>query len=343
MFIVPSYNAAKKVTALLVGRLGDLIVATPFLRSLRRRYPRAKIRLVTSAAGEAAARMVPSIDEVLVAHRFTRPVANLKLAAKLLGRRCDVLVDLNPSFSRLSAAMAAAMRSPLKAAFEKGRMDRLYDVRAAKPAEDEPMLDRYRRLAHELDAPYDPALELHVPESAHRTASKLLRDLSPDFYDDRANVAIHPGNFKKFDNRWPEDKFVLLTKQLLEDDRLRLFYLAGPGELAPVKAIVEQLPRPVPILPPASVPVAAALLSRMRLCVLNVTGTTHLAAAVGTPTFAFYSGYTAAVWRPRGSNHAGVVSKSWESCRDIPVKAAQAALADHLDALVGRDYNKLAR
>lgn len=338
MFIVRSSDSSqvKNVTALLVGRLGDLIVATPLLRALRARFPSARLRLVTSSLAAGAAEVIPFIDETLASERFVRPLANLRLAGKLLRGPCDVLIDLNPSFSRISAAMAATIRAPLKIAFEKGRLDRLYGRRAAKPAENEHMLDRYARLAALIPAPYEPRLELKIPEAAHRAASKILMSLAPDFYDGSLNVAIHPGNFKKFDNRWPEENFIALTNVLLVRPRLRLFYLAGPGELSPVKAIVARLKKPVPIVPPSSIAVAAAMISRMRLCVLNITGTTHLAAAVGTPTFGLYSGYTDAVWRPRGPQHAGSVSTSWESCRDIPLKAAHAALSSQIEGLESR-------
>lgn len=77
-------------------------------------------------------------------------------------------------------------------------------------------------------------------------------------------------------------------------------------------------------------------MKRMDLCVLNVTGTTHLAAALGCPTFGFYSGYTDAVWRPRGPRHWGAVSSSWESCRGISVDEAYAALEPALLSLASR-------
>src|SRR5262249_26131988 len=122
--------------------------------------------------------------------------------------------------------------------------------------------------------------------------------------------------------RWPEEKFVELTNRLLELKGIQLFYMAGPGEEEPVAAIVAKLKHPVPIFPPMPVGVTAAVLSLMNLLIVNATGTTHLAVAVGTPTFSFLSRYTKTVWMPRKGPHHSVVSDSWSTCRDISVESA---------------------
>ncbi|MFI5363821.1 MAG: glycosyltransferase family 9 protein, partial [Elusimicrobiota bacterium] len=114
---------------------------------------------------------------------------------------------------------------------------------------------------------------------------------------------------------------------------LRLFFLAGPGELEVVRGIVAGLSRPAAILPAAALPVVAGMVKRMNLLVGSLTSTTHLAAALGVPTFAFYEGYTQAVWRPRGARNGGTVSSSWSGVGSTSVNEARAALREHLARL----------
>ena len=52
-----------------MGRLGDVLVSTPFLDGLRRAAPQARIVLVTAPAGEGGARLLDSVDEVAVVIR----------------------------------------------------------------------------------------------------------------------------------------------------------------------------------------------------------------------------------------------------------------------------------
>lgn len=323
-------STVREITALMIGRLGDLLVASPFLRSLKGLYPRARLRLVVSAVAVEAARLLPEVDETLEFHKLRSFLANAGLARGLARGRCDLMVDLNPAFSRTAALLGAAVRAPVKLGFRKGRLDGVFTHLVEAPSEGEHMLDRYKRLALAVGAPFDPTPHLRLSPSDLDQASQLLNLHSGS---KRIRVLIHAGNFKKFDNRWPEEKFVALTDRLLDDPALELFYLAGPGEEAPVRAIVEKLKKPVPVLGPLSVGRAAALLSKIDCALLNITGTTHLAWAVGAPTFGLYSGYTGAVWRLRGPEHGGIVANDWESCRSIGVDDSYRAFRAHLATL----------
>ena len=322
----------KTVTAMLLGRIGDLVVGTPFLRALRRRYPAAKIRLVITRQCRELAGLIPFQDEVVTFHRLENPLANIGSAARLLARRSDLFVDLNPSFSRRAIAVMSLSRSPIKLGFRKGRRDSAFTDLVDEPSEDEHMLDRYARLASALDAPMDPKLELRTFVEQDMEADKILARIFAKSKGPR--VLIHAGNFKKYENRWPEERFARLTDQLTQDENLSVCYLTGPGEERPTGALVARLKNPVPVIDPQPMGIMAALLKKMDLCVLNITGTTHMAAALGTPTFGFYSGYTHAVWRLRGPEHTGVVCRKWESCRETTVEEAWKALRPVLDGLI---------
>lgn len=321
-----------RITCLYIGRVGDLIVATPLLRALRKRHPKARIRLLIGWRMTQVPPLIPFIDEYVVLSKPLDLLAHLKLARALCGRE-DLLVDLNSSFSKTSTLLAQAVRAPVKVAFDKKKGPNPFTQLVASPEEKEHMWDRYGRMAAALDAPYDPHPELRLPPQDLEEADRLLgsRATEPGF-----KVLIHPGNFDRFSFRWPEDKFVELTKRLFSDRTLHLYYMGGPGERPKVQAIVDRLEVPLPILPEARLGVTGAMIKRMDLFVCNITGTTHLATALGVPTFGFYAGYTQAVWRPRGARHGGTVCPEWESCRETGVDEAYAALTEHIKRLRGR-------
>lgn len=323
----------RSILLLWIGRLGDVLIATPLFTALRRRFPEARITLVTAEAGAGAGALSPDVDELLVLRRFHRPLANLALAARLL-RPSDLLVDLNSAFSRASWTLARLARARRKAAFAKGRGDRAWDWLLEAPSETEHMLDRYARLAAALGAPYEPRLRVRLGERDLAAADALLAS-------SRAPagplIGVHPGNFKKFDNRWPEEKFIELTERLLRRG-ISTVYLAGPGEEGPVRRLVSRISRPPQVLGPLPIGPFSALLSRLDLLIVNATGTAHLACAVDTPTFSLRSRYVDTVWMPRakdahGARHYAAVSEEWESCRGISVDSAERALAEALAAL----------
>lgn len=285
----------QRITAVLLGRVGDLVVSTAFLSALRRARPKARIELVVRSYCLDAASLIPSVDAV------STPAGFRWLAP------ADLFVDLNPSRSRSASLLRALAPAKLKVKADEAGGER------------EHMLDRYARLAAGLGLPYEGRMELRAP-SPRRGAFGTKRGL---------RLLIHPGNFKKLDNRWPEENFRALNAELLKGGGVELFYLAGPGEEAPVKAIAGGLP----VLGPASLAVTAGWMAEMDAFVCNITGTTHLAAALGVPTFGLYSGYTDAVWRPRDPIHGGVVAASWQSCRGITVEQAAAGLKAFLGRL----------
>ena len=54
----PPLAWAKRIVLLWIGRLGDVLVSTPFLDGLRRAAPKAHIVLITAKAGEGGARLL---------------------------------------------------------------------------------------------------------------------------------------------------------------------------------------------------------------------------------------------------------------------------------------------
>src|SRR5687768_3702205 len=113
----------RSILLLWIGRLGDVLIATPLFAALRRRFPQARITLVAAEAGAGAGKLSPDVDELLVLRRFHRPLSNLALAARLAARESDLLIDLNSAFSRASWTLARLARARRKAAFAKGRGD----------------------------------------------------------------------------------------------------------------------------------------------------------------------------------------------------------------------------
>ncbi len=319
--------SVRRITALWLGRVGDLIISTAFLRSLKARYPNARVRLVTAARCAETASLIPFVDEVGLQHYVSSPLANLKLIAEQLADSPDLLVDLNPSASRIAAGLCAITRARVKLGFRKPRLDGA-TLRVEPAAEGEHMLDLYGRLARPLGAPYEPRPEVALTAEHEAAADALLKEFPAG---SGPLVLVHPGNFDRFEFRWPEDRFAELCSRLIARG-VRVALLCGPGEREKVEALAAAVKGKVGIVGPASLGAIGALMRKCDLFVCNITGTTHLASAVGAATFGLYAGYTDKVWRPRGPRHGGVVSNRWDWCRDLTVDEVWAGLAPLVSA-----------
>jgi ADP-heptose:LPS heptosyltransferase len=323
----------ERVTCLYVGRLGDVIVATPFLRALRRRFPRARVRLIVGSRAAEVLPMLPFVDEGLFLGRAGDLGAHWSLARALAFGGADLLVDLNSAYSSTSTFLARASRARLLLSFEKGKGPAVFNRTIPAPDEREHVSERFARLTEAIGAFGGPDLELRVPtydqaEADARLASVLSRDAAA------FKVLVHPGNLGRRPSLWPLDRLTELCRRLqASDPALRLYFLAGPGEREAVASVAGSLPKPGVVLPSAALGVVGGMVRRMDLLLGSLTSTTHLAAALGVPTFAFYEGYTQTVWRPRGASHGGTVSPDWNHVQSTTVDEAWSALSEHLARL----------
>jgi len=312
----------RKILLVWIGRFGDLLVSGPFIAALRAKYPRAEITLLARGYVKELAALLPGLDKVLALPSFSSPLSLPRFAGKMLSG-FDLCVDLNSSYSRTSGFLCLLSRAPERVSFDKFRACWFYNRTVAAPAEDEHMLSRYGRLAEFFGAPYQPALRVLIPETAQADAQKVLDGLK----DGGPLVLVHPGNFKKYDHRWPEEKFLELCRRLSAlPGKISLVLMAGPGEEAPVKAMLAQLPG-AKYLPPLPAPQTAAVMSKCSLVVVSATGTMHLAAALDVPLVCFHSEYTYKCWRPMSPKSVSLSSGEWNSCRSITVDAAWEAVS----------------
>ncbi len=326
----PEAKGLSSILLILVGRFGDYIVTTPFLHGLRRRYPEAEITLITSRKAEDLARANPDLDRVLVFRGWHRPLslARVFLAA---GGRYDLAADLNPSYSRTSLRLISLARAPRKLAFAKRAPAGTYTLTLPHDPATEHHLDKYSRLAAELGFAPPEDVRIALPAAADAAGGRLYRGLG--LPEGSLTVAIHPGNFKKRENRWPEEKFVEFTKEILGWEGVSVFYIEGPGEERRTEEGVLRFLPGVRHVPPQPAEVMAAVLARASILVCNNTGTLHLADAVGTPTFSFNRPYTEKCWKPRGKNSFYITSEDPESVRGIEVGDALRAFAAAVEKL----------
>lgn len=309
----------KKILLILIGRLGDYIITTAFLEGLRKHYPDAKITFITSNKSANLALKNPNLDEVVVFkgwHNLLSIINTIFVASK----KYDFVIDLNPAYSRASIFFVRLAKADRKITFEKKSSEGVYTDFVPQNMDSEHFMDKYVSLANYLGFTPPANMIVHISKDAILEAKKIISSFG--FPENNLVIAIHAGNFKKFGHRWPEEKFVEFTKELLKKDGISIFYLVGPGEESKTYNGILKSFKDIKFFVPKTQELAGAILKQCDLLICNNTGTLHLAAAVGTTTFSFNTGYSEKFWKPRGENHYSIASKNHNSCRDIEVKDA---------------------
>jgi heptosyltransferase-3 len=314
----------QKILLVRADRIGDLVVSSGALAAVRRRFPDAELHLVVSQLNREVIRGNPAFDCVWEYRGWNLFV----LLRQLRQHHFSLVIDWNTAYSTSSGLLVRFLDAEMRVSYDKREGDLFYNKRF--PTEDKAhRVDEAMKIVRWLGCEEE-ALPYVVYPSAEDEAQAKQALLECGISEEGKRFAVHPGNIKKFDNRWPEEKFAALLDQLCAREGVQVLLLQGPGEEPLIADILGRMQAQPPVAPVLPLLTTAALLKKMTAVICNSTGTMHLAAAAGASTFAFLSGYGAACWRARGANHRALVGATWGSCRDITVAAAWQKLQELL-------------
>jgi len=269
--------------------LGDLVMATPGLRALRKHVPDAHVTVQLPAALAPLLEGSPHVDAIVAMDGRPQGVRALWREARRLRAAgpFDYGVCLPESHSSALILRAAGVRRV--GGFARGGRGWLLHDAIAAPAE----WGRRRMVAREvfvltllerLGCPGDgTALELHATDAAERTAQRLLDGLGHG----RRIVGLAPGASFGPSKQWPAASFAELADRFAEagDD---VVLVGSPGERDLVSRIGERMRHEARSLAgETGLGVLPAVLRRLSLLVCNDAGARHVAVACGVPTTVF--------------------------------------------------------
>jgi ADP-heptose:LPS heptosyltransferase len=275
--------------------LGDVLLAGPALAALRAAAPRARIDLLASPAGAAAADLLPDVDATIVARvswQQIRPAPgppDAELVAELARRDYDAAVLLT-SFSQSPWPGAYACQLagiPVRAGLSKefGGAGLTHWV----PAPDDALhqVDRSLHLLGRLGVPTrGSTLHARVPETGRAAARAALAAAGLD--PDAAHAVLLPGASCAA-RRYSATRFRGVAGQLAGAG-LPVAVCGPPGERELVAEVADGQPGVVALAGALDVPGLAGLLAGAAVVVANNSGGMHLADAVGTPTVVLFAG-----------------------------------------------------
>lgn len=306
--------------------LGDLLLATPALAALRRRFPGARIVLATSAWSRPAVEGNPNLDELLDSGRIGQGAGlgeYWAFAQALRRQRFDAAVVLDRS--PLVSALPLFAGIPIRAGLDSG--GRGFSLTHPVSASG----DRHEALRY-LDAavalgcgPELPPLQF-VPATSDTTwTHAALRE-------DLAWVAIHPGGGVNpgsalLGKRWPVERFAAVAEHLLAAG-YAVAMVGAPQDGPLAQAILAQVKgtdpsRLVDLTGRTTFGQLGTALAQCRLFLGNDTGPMHLAVAVSTPVVAIFGPSKPAFYGPLST--AASVLYHGEECNSCRFRGGLAA------------------
>ena len=330
----------RTILILAEGQLGDLLLLTPAVRSLRAGHPRAEITVVIyqrrlpqramgspilfhSEGGGTASVMTrhPAVSRVFEVDRSLlrsmslprRLRAELSILRTLRSYRFDAVLCTFPEdrFSVTAYLSGARVR-----AGERGKgLSHLLTVAPAVTRSTAGVLRYYCTLAEAMGGHAgSPETSYAATPDAERTVDAWLSSAG---LQAQRYVAIHPGATGEY-KQWPPERFAGLIGRM-QRAGIPVALCGGTADEAILDAITSQLESRVPLLPGVTeVSVLAAFLQRAGVCVTNDSGPRHLAVAVGAPSIAIFRQHHGTEWAVYEETERCVTLTGKEKCPSCP-------------------------
>ncbi len=272
------------------GAIGDTLMATPLLRSLRETYPNAYLGAICSGTAYDVLRYNPHLDEAFPLNYRHMPkwlsFEKRRLIRHFRPLELDSILSLeaNPIFTKLACRMGA------ERIITYGDSHLCDSLETLNMVENEHSIETHLRAGESIGAKAAGVdMEFHYPPEMDLALQKRLQnngicqnDLVIGIHAGWGGRRQHPTDTRL--RSWPADRFALVVRRLSETLEAKIV-LTGSGTDRPLNEFIANSAN-VQCLNLAgqhSLLESAALIRRMNLYITIDSGPAHIAAALGTP------------------------------------------------------------
>jgi lipopolysaccharide heptosyltransferase II len=305
-----AFDPQKAYRRILISRLrfiGDIVLTTPLIRSVRETCPGAFIAYLGEKHAVTLLEGNPFLDEI-IPYEYARPslFEQARVGYLLRRRRFDLVIDLfgNPR----SALLAAASGAPVRVGPDRRDRGRLYTIRVADDGLPRTAVEFHNRslLAAGIP-PRASATEIFLREEERRDAASYLRfsaGVDPSALPKRPLVGIHPGATWPA-KKWLPERFAALADMLRAKLGAQVIIVAGPGDAEAAHTVCSHAVSSPVLLNVLPLRQLAAVISHCGAFVANDAGPMHIAAALGVPTVGLFGPGEESIWFPydRSAGH----------------------------------------
>lgn len=326
---------ARSILVIHPGALGDVLLAVPALRWLKKKFPDHRLLLISN---EPVGRLLlecrlsdawMSVQGALCAGLWSGSIPDSAEIREWLNA-CDFAVawmkEADPGFVTALKSYGVKnirIQSPFSPHLKsRHHSDRFLETLSASPAE-------------EL---VGQPLQLSTFLVEQGQACLLNMRSSPD----RPLVLIHPGSGSR--HKCTSVEVLANVIVALNQEGLGPLVLEGPADEAITAQLRRRLPMAPTVLRGQDLSIVAGVMAQAQMYIGHDSGVTHLAALLGVPTIALFGPTDPNQWAPR-SAHAVVlqgspcVCRSWEDvrhCEDKPCLAMPVGdILDVVRSIVG--------
>ena len=261
----------KKLLIVRLSSLGDILLTTPLIRSIKKKYPDIEIDFVLREEFHNLLKLNPYIRNIYLYPKAKEKLKNLK--KYIYKNNYDLVIDLQNNF--LSRRLLKHFGGSVTR-FKKKNLYKflLVQFKINKLKDAPPIPVRYANVIEnfELD---DEGLDLIT----NNEPSKLLRE------NDNL-IGLCPGS-KHYTKMWPKDYFIQLGNLLMENN-YKVLIFGGTEDIRLCEDIASNISSSVNLCNENDILQTAADMKMCRAIYCNDSGLMHTASAMKVPVMVFF-------------------------------------------------------
>ncbi|MFB2834903.1 glycosyltransferase family 9 protein [Floridanema evergladense] len=304
------WQNVQRILVVRLDNIGDVVMLSPALRTLRSHLPNASITLMASPAGSQVAPLLPWVDRAIVQRVVWQdaswvmpldPAREESLIAKIKAEIFDVALIFT-SFSQSPyppAYICYLAGIPLRIGQSKEFGGSVLSQWVKSLPDDFHQVDRNLFLLESVGFKAEGRhLELSLTEEMQRDGDRLLFNVG--IAPNQPFIILAPGASCAA-RRYDIERFATVASMLAAETKLKVVVVGSDRETELFKPILNQK-NVVSLVGKTSIPELAAIVKRSSLVIANNSGTMHIAEAFSKPIIVLYSGTELeSQWQPRNA------------------------------------------
>jgi lipopolysaccharide heptosyltransferase II len=283
--------AIGKILVVRLSSIGDIILTTPLLRSLRTTYPGARITFVIKRQYEELLSSSPYIDELITFDKREGLNGLRRIKQDLREQRFDLYLDIHKNWrSRyLRFCLHARKTTSYRKLILKRTLLIWFKINLYKTVK--PVYQRYFDSVRHLGIHYDGlGTEIHVPSEKTEIVKSMLSEAGYTF--DAPLVILCP-SATYANKRWKSEGFVDTARHLITVKTAFVVVHGGKEDVLLCADIASAIgSRAVSMAGLLSLSESAALMQLSDLVIANDSGLLHLAQSQKKPVIGIYGATT---------------------------------------------------
>jgi ADP-heptose:LPS heptosyltransferase len=306
-----SWRSIRNVRRILIYKLdhlGDVLLATPALHGIRRRFPHAEIRIVVGEWSRMVLENNPNVDGIIIynskefarhpytAHRFS------DLKRKLGSWKPDLVIGLRDDWRTITGGFFSNARR-----INRGRVH--FKEWIERRRTNRPHSHEVKRLWEMLEPlGIEPIPVEHLDYAVTSEERKSAEEFIQSHGIESPFAIIHAGTSVPL-KEWSIERFAEAARHIANNYGMQVVLIGAPEEVDRAADLATMIPDldPVDISGKLNLRGTAALLERASLYLGSDGGAMHIASAVGTPTLGLFGPGSYHIFSPVG-RHAAAIS-----------------------------------